>query len=325
MTTGDNLPTGEKRSLIRSLIIIAGIPVTALVLSFIILLSPAFVRYGENHWIASGTGLFTVSNHPCDVVIFGDSTAMVDLDPRIVEQRTQMSVCNVAVNVGVMNLQGLTPLDNYLARNPRPKYLLLQFSPMNMHSYPLHGSSVDMGFDAYIPLIRYGSLPRAVAKILTTPDMIIGLLYYVYDNGLFNAHMRLISHKFNSIDPSTGSYTVIPEPPATSCPSDIALSEIPVTEESIAWVREMRTRYANDADKVLMLAAPTPACNPLVGQWAEKLAGITDNDFKPYPIHDFADGRHLTRNGAIIFSNQVANQLLALQSKPQQSYSHSNR
>ena len=47
--------------------------------------SDFFLRHGASIWVQSNDAIFEMQDRDCDVVIFGDSTAMTGIDPRSVE------------------------------------------------------------------------------------------------------------------------------------------------------------------------------------------------------------------------------------------------
>ena len=68
----------------------------------------------------------------CQVLIYGDSGAMVGLDPAILLQRTGLSACNIAEFEGMTLVNQTLPLDIFLAHNPAPRYLIFLYAPSNL-------------------------------------------------------------------------------------------------------------------------------------------------------------------------------------------------
>ena len=73
--------------------------------------------------------VMTLRNTACDVVIDGDSTANVGIDPRLITQQTGLTACNIATNRPNTDDLGTLPLDHFLANNPKPKLIVFQFGP----------------------------------------------------------------------------------------------------------------------------------------------------------------------------------------------------
>ena len=300
---------------LRMIAIIAGIPLLMLVAAVALVDWPFFERYTDPDWITGARDLYTASNRPCDIVIYGDSTAMVGIDPRIVSQRTHMRACNIAPNMNSIMLVGLEPLDRYLARNPRPKILLLQFRASNMHPHP-DPDDKRIGFDGYIPMLRYGYAARAAQKILARPDVLIGLMHYTYVLSWASLREHL-HHPVSTVQQDAGSYTILPQPPLSQCPTS---EDLPLSNRNTDWVAQTRAHYAPFAGKLIFDAAPISTCSAyIVNAWNHSLSGLINNAVTVYPYTQFVDFLgHPTREGAIRHSNEIADQILATENQPAQ-------
>lgn len=303
-------PVNARRSLRLAAVIVA-IPLGMLLLAAFLIVSPPYKRYLDEDWVTGAHDLYTASNRQCDVLIYGDSTAMVGIDPRIVSERTHLKACNIAPSMSSIKLVGTIPLDRYLARNPRPRYLFLQFRPSNMHPHP-DPEDRRVGFDGYMPLLRYGYPAQAIRQILASPEELIGMMHYAYVNAFITFRERRKGY-VSTVQPGAGSYIILTEPPLSQCPNQV---EFPLVHRDIAWVEQTRAHYAPMADKLIFDAAPTSPCNHVVEEWGRTLSGLLDNTIEVYPTGQFVDtSNHPTREGAIRRSNEIADQILALENK----------
>ncbi len=117
------------RAATRYCIALLALPLIA-VPSFIALgCSDFFLHHGASVWVRSNDAVFEMSNRDCDVLIFGDSTAMTGINPEVVERNTGFKTCNIAVTNAVLAVTDNHTLNHYLAHNAKPKVLLVQFSP----------------------------------------------------------------------------------------------------------------------------------------------------------------------------------------------------
>jgi len=70
----------------------------------------------------------------CDIVITGDSTALADFIPSVIESRTGMKTCNIAEVRSIGDFVGSDEgLDAYLSRGHLPRYLLIGLTPTNLY------------------------------------------------------------------------------------------------------------------------------------------------------------------------------------------------
>jgi hypothetical protein len=91
--------------------------------------SDFFLRHGASVWVQSNDAVFQMRNRDCDVLVFGDSTAMTGINPDVVERNTGFKTCNISVTNSVLAVTHNLTLNRYLAHNIRPRVLLIQLSP----------------------------------------------------------------------------------------------------------------------------------------------------------------------------------------------------
>jgi hypothetical protein len=288
--------------------LLVGVPLMLLALAFPIVRSPYFIKYGDLYWLTAQNDLFEAHNRPCDVLIYGDSTAMSGLDPAIISRATGLSTCNIASTGGVLAVMGLEPLDEYLSRNPRPKFLVLNFAPGSFRPPPF--SKVPSNNDGYIQLIRHGSWTRVMSEMVQYPDSFVGLMHWVYHVGATNIWLHITGHKSPGSEGTQGSYIIHHVPGLKSCAPYYGAKEIPQASR-VAWFRE---HFDPRADHLLIDVAPVSPCNALFPQWERALSGATDNKLEIYPSDLFVDGNlHLARAGAERLSRETASEILIVE------------
>jgi hypothetical protein len=289
--------------------VIVAIPVIALILAFPIVSSTPFKKYCDYELLSVQTSLHEASHRPCDVLLFGDSTAETGLDPTIVAAQTGLTTCNIATTRPTFEILGQEPLDHYLARNPRPRFLVLQYSAGNFH--PFEPDRMDpYHIDGVILAIRYYEWTKAVRVMARFPDYIIGLLNYTYFQGGKHMVSAMLGRKrSNKIQPND-NYFAFNKPPLTHC--------VPISDEIAppdpSWVGTLRRQYSPYADHVLINVSPTSSCNSLYSDWKAKLGGLVDSGPELLPNDLFIDNfYHLSRPGTELLSKEVASQITALQ------------
>lgn len=217
-----------------------------------------------------------------------------------------MSVCNASLTSATLWLAGLGPLNGWLSRNPRPKFLVLQFSHSNLQSLPTnrHESQVD----GYILYLRYYGLRKALVAALHHSDYLTMVPRYVYLDSGKQLLLNLIH--WNGLPDPGQSFIRLPLPPLTSCPAPP-----PFVPANRAWISRLRREYSSRADHVLINVAPTPQCDPQLPRLEEDVSGLTDNGVPAYPYADFVDDAHLSPAGAARLSEETAEQILRLEKR----------
>jgi hypothetical protein len=279
--------------------------------------SDFFMRHGASVWVQSNDAVFNMRDRDCDVLIFGDSTAMTGIDPAVVERNTGFKTCNISVTNAVLAVTHNLTLNRYLAQNTKPRVLLIQLSPdgfqpesnvWNQTVYP----------EGLVELLRHGSPAQSRRILLTHPREAIAFAGYAAG---FSAYSLLKDAWFYMTDVRPGEDEVAihngfftPQaPPSTSCEPGATFSnpraggEYPRTV-----VGEYESDYAGRSGIVLVNVAPIPACDQNLAAFSSELNGITSNSVLPLPVSLFNDPRHYTAVGSAVVSRLVAQELNAI-------------
>jgi hypothetical protein len=275
------------------------------------------MRHGASVWVQSNDAVFNMRDRDCDVLIFGDSTAMTGIDPAVVERNTGFKTCNISVTNAVLAVTHNLTLNRYLAQNAKPRVLLIQLSPdgfqpesniWNQTVYP----------EGLVELLRHGSPAQSRRVLLTHPREAIAFAGYAAG---FSAYSLLKDAWFYMTDMRPGEDEVAihngfftPQaPPSTSCEPGATFSnpraggEYPRTV-----VGEYESDYAGRSGIVLVNVAPIPACDQNLAAFSSELNGITSNSVLPLPVSLFNDPRHYTAVGSAVVSRLVAQELNAI-------------
>lgn len=309
----------------RYLVVIVLLPTIAILGCIRLGSSDFFLRHGASVWVQSNDAVFNIHDRDCDVLIFGDSTAMTGINPELVERNTGFRTCNISVTNAVLAVTRNLTLDQYLAHNVAPRVLLIQLSPDGFQPdasvwehtvYP----------EGLLELLRHGS-PAEVRKVLLAhPQQAIAFAGYsagfTLYAGIKEAWFQLTSRRPEEdlITVRNGFFTP-PAPASTSCIRVAPRSNpSPNSDFPRDVVAEYKSAYAQRAGVVLVNVAPTPACDQNLTTYRAELNGVTSNRLTPLPVAVFNDtpARHYTAVGSAIVSRMVAQQLNSIaQSNPQ--------
>jgi hypothetical protein len=253
---------------------------------------------------------FAMRNAQCEVLIYGDSSAMTGVDPRVIKADTGLTTCNVAATWPIVSLLGTMPIDAFLEHNPPPKFLVIQLAPRTFYMRndwdevanlgPLSmvlrqrpglstdwlmarhgGASVKFFFD-----VLKNARPPDAAKQERTAEF-----HRIYDSQL------------EEYDRNAAMLTLV-QPTQTSC---VVPPEVLPQALDASWLKELRSRYQRNGTVVLIKASPIPACDPQLQFYQKALAPYVDENIEALPITDFVVGdRHMTPQGALDESHQLA-------------------
>jgi hypothetical protein len=285
--------------------------------------SDFFLRHGASVWVQSNDAVFAMRDRNCDVLIFGDSTAMTGIDPDVVERNTGFKTCNIAVTNSVLAVTHNLTLNRYLANNVRPRVLLIQLSPDGFQ--PESNSWRQTVYaEGMVELLRHGSPGEARRVLLTHPQESIAFAgyaagftaYSIFKDIWFHAtHLR---PEEDTVTIHNGFFTP-PSPPSTACEPGATFSNPKAGGDfPRSLVSEFQTDYAQRSGIVLVNVAPIPSCDQNLAAFSTELDGVTSNALTPLPIGLFNDPRHYTAVGSAIVSRLVSQELNAVaQRNPQ--------
>lgn len=285
--------------------------------------SDFFMRHGASVWVQSNDAVFSMRDRNCDVLIFGDSTAMTGIDPDVVERNTGFTTCNIAVTNSVLAVTHNLTLNRYLAKNAKPRVLLIQLSPdgfqpesnvWNQTVYP----------EGLLELLRHGSPADGRRVLFTHPREAIAFAGYAAGFTLYSGVKDMWFRATNwrpeedAVSIHNGFFTP-PSPPSTSCKPGATFSNpgaggaYPRTV-----VGDYQNGYAGRSGIVLVNVAPIPSCDQNLAAFSSELNGVTSNSLLPLPVGLFNDPRHYTAVGSAVVSRLVAQELNAVaQRNPQ--------
>ncbi len=276
-----------------------------LLLSFPIERSTFFRACCETDWLRSNEAAFRIRNANCEVVLYGDSMAVVGLDTQMIEEATRLRTCNIAQSGGVTRVLGLDPLDRFLSNNRKPRFLMMLFHPGN-YRIPRSSGNDMLGF---IALVKFYPPWRITLAAVRYPDVLPGLMYNVFNRGSWHGLQRTagLDKKLRNGEADDG-YLSMRRPPLQKC--------IPESDTSIAlpdptWLKSLRARYRASADHLLLNISPGgSACHPPGAQMGTLTAGLTDNRYEVLPPSFFVDEfDHPSASGRERISTEAANQI----------------
>jgi hypothetical protein len=292
--------------------------------------SDFFMRHGASVWVQSNDAVFAMRDRDCDVLVFGDSTAMTGIDPDVVQRDTGLKTCNISVTNSVLAVTHNLTLDSYLANNPGPRVLLVQLSPDGFQPES-NGWEQTVYPEGMLELLRHGSSSKSRHELFTHPREAIAFAGYaagftVY--GLakevwFEATDRRAEE--NSVTVHNGFFTP-PSPASTSCDLGATFSN-PKAGGSFPSrvVHQFQANYASRSTVVLVNVAPIPACDQNLADFTSELNGVTSNSVMPLPVGLFNDSRHYTAVGSAVVSRLVAQELLSVAKHNPEIYEPSDR
>lgn len=317
LQNGEAEQADERRELspvVRYSLFVVLLPLLAVPLFILLGSSDFFLHHGASVWVQANDAVFSIRDRKCDVLIYGDSTAMTGIDPDLVSRYTGLRTCNIAVTNAVLAVTGNLTLDRYLRHNIRPKLLIVQLSPDDFQKENRVWSHTIYA-EGLLELLRHGSPEEGRHLLLTHPHEAIAFAgyaagysaYYAIKDVWFRAtHLR---PEEDEIQVRNGFFTP-PAPARTSCEGGNARPADRTGGFARTMTREYQNSYGDGNSVVLVDVAPIPSCDENLAAYTHELQGVTSNRLQGLPIGLFNDERHYTAFGSHVVSALVAQQVL---------------
>lgn len=272
-----------------------------------------FVHHGASIWVQSNDSVFDMRGRHCDVLVYGDSTAMTGIDPDVVEDSTGFRTCNISVTNAVLAVTGNLTLDNYLAHNAAPKVLVIQLSPddFEQENRLWHHTIYAEGL---LEQLRHGSPAESRKLLLAHPHEAASFAGYAAG---YTAYFALKDAWFRTthlrpdedqVQVRNGFFTP-PAPPRTYCEAAKQVNDPSRGNFPRMLADDFRHTYERRNSVVLVDVAPIPLCDGNLAAFTSQLKGVTSNSLQALPIEYFNDGRHYTASGSRVVSNMIAEQV----------------
>jgi len=279
-----------------------------LILVFAVLIVPTnwFAEHsGDPFLVTLGYGA-TLRNADCRVAIFGDSTAMIGVNPSVVEKRTGLSTCNIAETEGMTMINGTMVLDQFLEHNPRPQFIVLLYSPEDLDPQSQRRNVNVTTFEAVTYRFRQPNKLMSIIALMRHPEDFFSWAIHGARWAINSIHAKPLSPETKLLRVKTHGQSAIKDPPMTSC------TAVPQTSPPDRdWVNGLRSKYGVDNTTVLVDAMLMADCDPGLGYYQRELAGVIDNRLDPLPMTDYyVGGRHVNPAGSVPLSSMIANQIL---------------
>jgi len=283
---------------------IALVPALAVAASFFIGRSSWYLRHQRSSYLAISDYSFTLTGQNCEVVIYGDSSALTGVAPHVIEAATRLRACNIAQPNTALAVAGTFALDSYLARNAAPRFLIFQFTAPDFS--PLDWTT-RLYEEGALQLVRHKLDRQTLALFARHPIESLGFSQFILRTALFarNRTTATYDRAWADVESSHGLFTV-PSEPLAAC-----VGPLEVRPPDSAWIRALRARYSRQGTRVFVYVAPYPECDGSFVYYSEKLAHLADNPLQRFPIRLFNEKNHFTREGAEVNTRRIAADIVA--------------
>ena len=244
--------------LARYLLLVLLIPLVFYPLPFFIAASPHYEHWSTAQWGPMLEYAYDTTPKNADVVIFGDSSAFIGIDPKILNRKFGIHSLVLPDTIGSIPVTGDAPLRTYLLHNRAPKLLVLYFSAWNLDFS--HIAKVRQ-FEGEEMMLRHESWPEIGHFAVHHPTEVLQFpfrLYSTFGPKMIAAALHHVNREGDTAaslghaDFNDASYPPL-KPDCLIPPSYVAHTGTGSTQDLVP-------RYTTPQTRVLVYLAPIPHC-----------------------------------------------------------------
>jgi hypothetical protein len=294
-----------RRSYVYYCLAILLVPIISVTSSFLIARSSWYIRHQRNSYLAISDYPFILRNSHCDVIVYGDSSALTGVSPPVIEAATSLRTCNIAQPNTALAIVGTFALDAYLKNNPRPRFLIFQFTAPDFAPRDPDGRLYEEGA---LQLTRHKLDLQTVRLFLRHPIETLAFSEFILRTALVERDWTdgTYDRAWTQIRTTHGLFTA-PGPSLKAC-----MGEFEVRAPDPVWIRQLRSKYSQQGTRVRVYVAPYPECDSSYDYYSEKLASLSDNRLKRFSIRMFNEKNHFTREGADLNSKNIGEDIAGM-------------
>lgn len=232
-------------------------PVIAYFSAFAIVRSASYEHWSRSQWGPMLDFAFETGRQNADVVVFGDSSAFIGIDPRLVNAKLGIKSIVLPATIGSLPITGDLALQRYLAGNTPPRLLVLYFSAWNLD---YQGTKDLFPFEGEEMLFRHARWPEMATFAWHHPldTLVFPLrLYSTFGTGTLRAMMAGQDRARSTAEALGHADDPDSFPPISD---DCLLPKRLLQARSDATVQELARKYTTQGMKVMVYLAPVPAC-----------------------------------------------------------------
>lgn len=225
---------------------------------FAILRLPGFERWSSSYEGKNIEYGFTTKVN-ADVVVFGESSAMMGIDPRTISSAIDQKVVNLPNTLGSLIVSGELQLQHYLRTNRRPKLLIIYLAPFNLdYAHIQHLANLYEGEEM---LVRHGTVGDIFRFARSHSLEILQFPFRFYAVNSFPAMAKNLS---KPITPSKIAIELGHTEEKVNFGTLKSTCSLPASftnkEASMESVQRLVRRYGGSADRIMVFVAPIPSC-----------------------------------------------------------------
>ncbi len=248
----------SKRQYVRYLLWTMVVPAILWVAAFPLVCSRSYEDWGETQWGPVLEFPYEAGTPDADVVVWGDSSAFIGIDPRLVNRQLGIASVVLPSTVGSLPVIGDEPLRAYLAHHRKPRLIVLYFSPWNLDFSHMAPGRLFEGEEI---MLRHGSRGEILRYELQHPLELLAFPVRLYSTFGSKLILEALHHKSRARE----AFASLGHAPYLEPFGPLEdLCRLPATylnQTSSRTVEDLQRTYRANGMQVMVYLAPIPNCN----------------------------------------------------------------
>ena len=236
----------------RYLFVFFIVPLLAFIFPFIADRFNLFPRFVESDWSRVLNYSYHTEKQDADIVLFGDSSALYDVDVVRLSEELHLKVINLPSTLGTLPVTRDEPLRRYLRYNRRPRLIVLHFAPWGLDAANHPNRFM---FDGEEILLRNGSL-REVLEFAWKKPVEVGQFPFRFYAALKSVRELVARHP---PAPAEVVFGHLPFQGKKKLDGNCVIPDALLRERKFDFTRDL-TQYASSQAETMVYLAPIPGC-----------------------------------------------------------------
>ncbi len=232
-------------------------PLVLYFLAFALVRTASFEQWGPSQWGPMLEWAFDAKQQNADVVIFGDSSAFLGVDPRLLNEQLGIHSVVLPNTIGSLPVTGDLALRQYLKNNRPPKLIVFYFSPWNLDY--THAENVKL-FEGEEMMLRHSNWRAMWRFARRHPVDAVAFpvrLYSTFGPSVLKSLARGQNREMQTAK-ALGHVDDYDNFPALGAPCDLPKQYFQADAENS--VQQLTSRFASPQTRVMLYLAPVPRC-----------------------------------------------------------------
>ena len=255
ITASDRIPGSEGMK--SYLLIVFGVMAVLYFGAFFLARSPLYDRVNPSFYAKPLNYAFKTAGENADVVIFGDSTALLGVNPRQMSSALGVKVLNLVNTQPSLVVNDDMSLRHYLKQNRAPRLIVFYFAPWDF-DYGHNDFDSRPTYEGEELLLRQGTSQEMTAFARRHPREIV-----MFPLKFYGTAWQFTMHHVPQVNQETQLTATrghIDNTDPTIMKAPCRFPQYLIDNIRFAWVHDLGERYQTSVTQVQFYVAPVPAC-----------------------------------------------------------------